>query len=150
MTLDRASKTLRASEIQRIRVANQILAPLSNVLYVFDEPSIGLHKEETERLIFHFKHLVKKGNTVIVVEHDLKTITNAEHIIEIGPKAGVNGGEVIYNGSFSEFKTQSKLKDSSPTYRAITSSVKSINRSSSVAGKSIHLIGCYERNLKTH
>jgi len=148
LTLDRASKTLRASEIQRIRVANQILAPLSNVLYVFDEPSIGLHKAETERLIYHFKQLVKKGNTVIVVEHDLKTITNAQHIIEIGPKAGVNGGEVIYNGPFSEFTTQSKLMDSSPTYRAITNSLEPIKRSSLVAGESIHLIGCHERNLK--
>jgi excinuclease ABC subunit A len=148
LTLDRRSKTLRASEIQRIRVANQILAPLSNVLYVFDEPSIGLHAEETERLIYHFKQLVKKGNTVIVVEHDLKTITNAEHIIEIGPKAGVNGGEVIYNGPFSEFRTQSKLEERSPTYRALTSSVEPIKRSSSVVGESIHLIGCHERNLK--
>ena len=148
LTLGRASKTLRASEIQRIRVANQILAPLSNVLYVFDEPSIGLHKEETERLIYHFKHLVKKGNTVIVVEHDLKTITSAEHIIEIGPKAGVNGGEVIYNGPFSEFRTQSKLKESSPTYRAITQLIEPIKQESKIEGKAIHLIGCYERNLK--
>jgi len=148
LTLDRSSKTLRPSEIQRIRLANQILAPLSNVLYVFDEPSIGLHKQETERLIYHFKELVKKGNTVIVVEHDLNTIKSAEHIIEIGPKAGVNGGELVYNGSLSEFVKMDKLKETSPTFRAITSSPKKIKKVTEIEGNSIHLIGCYERNLK--
>ncbi len=108
LTIDRSAKSLRSSEIQRIRVANQILVPLSDVLYVFDEPSIGLHREENERLIYHFKQLVKKGNTVIVVEHDLDTITSADHIIEIGPKAGVNGGELIFNGAFSEFHNVKK------------------------------------------
>ena len=148
LTLNRSSKTLRASEIQRIRVANQILVPLSDVLYVFDEPSIGLHPEENERLIYHFKQLVKKGNTVIVVEHDLDTISHADHIIEIGPKAGVNGGELIFNGSFSEFSKAEELKETSPTYRAISSSTALKISSSKLEGKSIHLIGCHQRNLK--
>jgi excinuclease ABC subunit A len=119
LTLDRTAKSLRASEIQRIRIANQILVPLSDVLYVFDEPSIGLHRAENERLIAHFKSLVQKGNTVIVVKHDLDTITSAEHIIEIGPAAGVDGGELIFNGAFSAFTQQEDLKKNSPTYRAI-------------------------------
>ncbi len=148
LTLDRPSKSLRSSEIQRIRVANQILAPLSDVLYVFDEPSIGLHREEKKRLIYHFKELVKKGNTVIIVEHDLDTITNADHIIEIGPKAGVNGGNLIFNGPFSEFYRQDELKEISPTYRAIKS--PNVERNSLVKSKNsaIQLIGCHERNLK--
>jgi len=148
LMLDRSSKSLRASEIQRIRIANQILVPLSDVLYVFDEPSIGLHQEENERLIHHFKQLVKKGNTVIVVEHDLETIIRADHIIEIGPKAGVNGGELIFNGPFAEFTQQENLAETSPTYRAINigeTKPKSINKKE---GESIQLIGCNERNLK--
>ena len=153
LKVDRSSKSLRSSEIQRIRIANQILVPLSDVLYVFDEPSIGLHQEETERLIYHFKELVKKGNTVIVVEHDLDTITSADHIIEIGPKAGINGGELIFNGSFSEFFQNEGLKEISPTYNAI----KSLNgrtgsslKSSSLKNENnaIRLIGCQYRNLK--
>ncbi len=150
LTLDRSAKSLRASEIQRIRIANQILVPLSDVLYVFDEPSIGLHKEENDRLIHHFKQLVQKGNTVIVVEHNLDTITRADHIIEIGPKAGVNGGEVLFNGPFSKFAQADKLKTTSPTYRAITQANekhKSL-RSSTSTPSSIRLMGCSERNLK--
>lgn len=152
LTVDRPSNSLRASEIQRIRVANQILVPLSDVLYVFDEPSIGLHREENERLIYHFKQLVKKGNTVIVVEHDLDTIRRADHIIEIGPGAGVNGGELIFNGAFSAFLQQEELKETSPTYRAINNSTEKARSSSSSLSRaknsSIRLIGCQERNLK--
>ncbi|MFT5264686.1 MAG: excinuclease ABC subunit A [Polaribacter sp.] len=160
LTLGRSSKSLRASEIQRIRVANQILVPLSDVLYVFDEPSIGLHREENERLIYHFKKLVEKGNTVIVVEHDLDTITSADHIIEIGPAAGVNGGELIFNGSLSEFSQNEKLKNNSPTYRAIggltVDGGRAYDRGNrppstvlpSTVKPSFRLIGCQERNLK--
>ncbi len=149
LRIDRSSKSLRASEIQRIRVANQILVPLSDVLYVFDEPSIGLHKEENERLIYHFKELVKKGNTVIVVEHDLDTIKSADHIIEIGPQAGVNGGELIFNGAFSAFQQEAELKEVSPTYRAITFLKERARRASvKKEDKSIRLIGCHTRNLK--
>ena len=148
LTLDRSSKSLRASEIQRIRIANQILVPLSDVLYVFDEPSIGLHQEENERLIYHFKQLVNKGNTVIVVEHDLDTITCADHIIEIGPKAGINGGELIFNGAFSDFAQQDRLAVNSPTYRAIKKISGVTRLPSNFEGNSIHLIGCTARNLK--
>ncbi|MFK8057976.1 MAG: ATP-binding cassette domain-containing protein [Saprospiraceae bacterium] len=150
LTLDRPAKSLRVSEIQRIRIANQILVPLSDVLYVFDEPSIGLHKQENDRLIYHLKQLVRKGNTVIVVEHDLDTITSADHIIEIGPGAGVNGGEVLYNGSFDGFSRKEELQNVSATYRAITKSFKrsSIQLSPKPAVSAIRLLGCHERNLK--
>jgi excinuclease ABC subunit A len=151
LMLNRSSKSLRASEIQRIRIANQILVPLSNVLYVFDEPSIGLHPEENERLIYHFKELVKKGNTVIVVEHSLDTISRAHHIIEIGPKAGVNGGELIFNGSFTQFMHAAELKTISPTYRALVSATGIVIprvSSTNTANNGIRLIGCHERNLK--
>jgi excinuclease ABC subunit A len=150
LTLDRSSKSLRSSEIQRIRIANQILVPLSDVLYVFDEPSIGLHQEENDKLIYHLKELVKKGNTVIVVEHDLDTITSAAHIIEIGPKAGVNGGELIFNGPLSNFLKQTGLQKVSPTYRAINSSTEFVKPISSISKSgAIRLIGCQERNLKS-
>ena len=147
LTLNRPSNTLRPSEIQRIRVANQILVPLSDVLYVFDEPSIGLHKDENERLIHHLKGLVKKGNTVIVVEHNLDTISNADHIIEIGPKAGINGGELVFNGTYLKFINEVGLKEISPTYNA----VKNVNSYKKAVSKatndSIRLVGCNERNL---
>lgn len=148
LTLDRPSKTLSSSEIQRIRVANQILVPLSDVLYVFDEPSIGLHREENERLIYHFKELVRKGNTVIVVEHDLDTINSADHIIEIGPKAGINGGELIFNGPFSTFTQQEELTAVSPTFRAINNSNNNARSPSQGKGDCIRLLGCHEKNLK--
>jgi excinuclease ABC subunit A len=150
LTLDRPSKSLRASEIQRIRIANQILVPLSDVLYVFDEPSIGLHRDENERLIYHFNELVEKGNTVIVVEHDLDTISSADHIIDIGPGAGVNGGELVFNGKFSDFKKNRSLQDVSATYRAINSANHSAKTTKTLVAesKSVRLRGCYERNLK--
>ncbi|MEL6558766.1 MAG: ATP-binding cassette domain-containing protein [Bacteroidota bacterium] len=148
LTIDRPASTLRASEIQRIRVANQILVPLSDVLYVFDEPSIGLSRSENERLIHHFRRLVGKGNTVIIVEHDLDTIKAADHIIEVGPAGGVDGGEVIFNGSTSAFAKSGELKDISPTYRALYQRKEEVTPSTNSVDQLIRLIGCYERNLK--
>ncbi len=148
LTIDRSAKSLSASEIQRIRVANQILVPLSDVLYVFDEPSIGLNSEENVKLIHHFKELVKKGNTVIVVEHDLETISSADHIIEIGPQAGINGGELIFNGAFEKFIQSKQLFDVSPTFRAVQKMNEDTFIPKRFNGKFIRLIGCSERNLK--
>ncbi|WP_431166507.1 hypothetical protein [Tenacibaculum halocynthiae] len=148
LTIDRSTFSLRSSEIQRIRVANQMLTPLSNVLYIFDEPSIGLHKEENEKLIYHFKQLVKKGNTVIVVEHNLNTITSADHIIELGPKAGINGGELVFNGPFLEFIKQKTLNGVSPTFRAVNKNYLQVGSKKKTRTDFMHLMGCYERNLK--
>ncbi len=98
LTLDRESGTLSGGEAQRIRLATQIGAGLVGVLYVLDEPSIGLHYRDNHRLIATLKELRDLGNTVVVVEHDEQTIRSADHVIDLGPGAGRRGGEVIYEG----------------------------------------------------
>ncbi|MHA1943235.1 MAG: excinuclease ABC subunit UvrA, partial [Candidatus Thorarchaeota archaeon] len=98
LNLDRASMTLSGGESQRIRLATQIGSALTGVLYCLDEPSIGLHPRDIDRLIETFYHLRSLGNTVVVIEHDRDTITAADHIIDLGPLAGRHGGEVIAEG----------------------------------------------------
>ncbi len=102
LTLSRESGTLSGGEAQRIRLASQIGSGLTGVLYVLDEPSIGLHQKDNVKLINALKRLRDLGNTVIVVEHDTETMENADHIIDLGPEAGNRGGEVIAQGSFSD------------------------------------------------
>lgn len=102
LTLDRSSDTLSGGESQRIRLASQIGAGLVGVMYILDEPSIGLHQRDNDRLISTLNHLRDIGNTVIVVEHDEDAILSADHVIDIGPGAGVHGGEVIASGSPQE------------------------------------------------
>ena len=102
LSLSRASKTLSGGESQRIRLASQIGSGLTGVLYVLDEPTIGLHKKDNQQLIETLFHLRDLGNTVIVVEHDEDTMKNSDHIIDLGPKAGVNGGYLIAEGTFKE------------------------------------------------
>src|SRR5690348_7308111 len=97
--LDRTSGTLSGGESQRIRLASQIGSGLSGVLYVLDEPSIGLHQKDNDRLLETLKRLKSLGNTVLVVEHDEEAIRTADHIIDMGPGAGVHGGEVVCAGS---------------------------------------------------
>ena len=109
LTLSRESGTLSGGEAQRIRLASQIGSGLTGVLYVLDEPSIGLHQKDNIKLINALKRLRDLGNTVIVVEHDTETMENADHIIDLGPEAGTNGGEVIAQGSYNEIL---KNKDS--------------------------------------
>lgn len=99
LTLDRTASTLSGGESQRIRLATQIGSGLSGVLYVLDEPSIGLHQRDNERLIKTLKHLRDLGNTLIVVEHDEDTINEADHVIDIGPGAGKHGGKVVSEGT---------------------------------------------------
>ncbi|MGO1244188.1 excinuclease ABC subunit UvrA [Sphingobacterium sp. JB170] len=99
LTLDRASKTLSGGEAQRIRLATQIGSQLVNVLYILDEPSIGLHQRDNERLINSLKNLRDIGNSVLVVEHDKDMILNADHVIDMGPEAGVNGGKIVAQGT---------------------------------------------------
>lgn len=98
LTLNRSSKTLSGGESQRIRLASQIGTGLSGVLYVLDEPSIGLHQRDNEKLISTLQNLKKLGNTIIVVEHDEDTMLAADHLVDIGPGAGEHGGEIIYTG----------------------------------------------------
>jgi len=102
LTLNRSAETLSGGEAQRIRLASQIGAGLVGVMYILDEPSIGLHQRDNDRLLKTLKHLRDIGNTVIVVEHDEEAIASAAHIIDIGPGAGVHGGEVVAQGTLAQ------------------------------------------------
>ena len=99
LSLNRQSASLSGGESQRIRLATQIGSQLVNVLYILDEPSIGLHQRDNDRLISSLKQLRDIGNTVIVVEHDQDMMENADYIVDIGPRAGINGGEVVFQGT---------------------------------------------------
>lgn len=109
LTLDRASGTLSGGESQRIRLATQIGSALVGVLYVLDEPSIGLHQRDNDRLLKTLRHLTDLGNTLIVVEHDEDTMKEADQIVDIGPRAGIHGGEIVAQGTLEEVK---KVKES--------------------------------------
>ena len=104
LTLSRGSGSLSGGESQRIRLASQIGSGLTGVLYVLDEPSIGLHQRDNERLLKTLKRLRDLGNTVIVVEHDEEAITTADHVVDLGPAAGVNGGKVVAEGNVQKIK----------------------------------------------
>jgi len=112
LTLDRTAKTLSGGEAQRIRLATQIGSQLMNVMYILDEPSIGLHQRDNERLIHALKNLRDLGNTVLVVEHDKDMILHADHVIDMGPAAGVHGGEVVAQGTPDELMKQHTLTTS--------------------------------------
>ena len=108
LTLSRSAETLSGGEAQRIRLASQIGAGLVGVMYILDEPSIGLHQRDNDRLLATLKHLRDIGNTVIVVEHDEDAIRSADHVIDIGPGAGVHGGEVVAQGTPAQIIKSSK------------------------------------------
>ncbi|MDR0944281.1 MAG: excinuclease ABC subunit UvrA [Ruminococcus sp.] len=108
LTLSRAAATLSGGEAQRIRLATQIGSALVGVLYVLDEPSIGLHQRDNGRLIEALKHLRDAGNTLIVVEHDEDTMYAADYIVDIGPKAGIHGGEIVATGTIDDIKACEK------------------------------------------
>ena len=108
LTLSRESGTLSGGESQRIRLASQIGSGLTGVLYVLDEPSIGLHQRDNKKLIIALKKLRDLGNTVIVVEHDTETMENADHIIDLGPEAGRYGGEIVAEGNYEEILKNEK------------------------------------------
>ena len=104
LTLSRAAGTLSGGESQRIRLATQIGSSLVGVLYILDEPSIGLHQKDNEKLLATLRHLTDIGNTLIVVEHDEDTMYVADHIVDIGPGAGINGGQLVVQGTVDEIK----------------------------------------------
>jgi len=108
LTLNRKSKTLSGGESQRINLATSLGSSLVGAMYILDEPSIGLHPKDTKKLIKILKNLRDIGNTVIVVEHDEEIMMNADYIIDIGPEAGINGGEVIYNGNIHNLFNEQK------------------------------------------
>lgn len=111
LTLNRSARTLSGGESQRIRLATQIGSQLSGVLYVLDEPSIGLHQHDNIKLIKSLQELRDLGNTVVVVEHDKETIVNSDYIVDLGPKAGEHGGEVCFTGNNESFHNQ-KIENS--------------------------------------
>jgi len=112
LTLDRTAKTLSGGEAQRIRLATQIGSQLMNVMYILDEPSIGLHQRDNDRLIKALKNLRDLGNTVLVVEHDKDMILEADHVIDMGPAAGVHGGEIVAQGTPAELMVAHTLTTS--------------------------------------
>src|SRR6201992_2814562 len=112
LTLDRTARTLSGGEAQRIRLATQIGSQLMNVMYILDEPSIGLHQRDNERLIKALKNLRDLGNSVLVVEHDKDMILEADHVIDMGPAAGVHGGEVVAEGTPAELMKKHTLTTS--------------------------------------
>ena len=109
LTLDRAAASLSGGEAQRIRLATQIGSGLMGVLYILDEPSIGLHQRDNARLIKTLVRLRDIGNTLLVVEHDEDTMRAADHIIDIGPGAGEHGGRVVAEGTFAGYRCQSEF-----------------------------------------
>ena len=146
LTLDRKAETLSGGESQRIRLATQIGSNLTGVLYVLDEPSIGLHQKDNNKLINTLKHMVDIGNTLIVVEHDEDTIREADYIIDIGPKAGDNGGKVIAEGTPLQVANNKKsLTGDFLSKRQIIEVPKS-RRSGN--GKVLEIKGAAENNLQ--
>src|SRR5690606_32603408 len=102
LSLDRSADTISGGEAQRIRLASQIGSGLTGVMYVLDEPSIGLHQRDNDRLIGTLKHLRDIGNSVLVVEHDEDMIRAADHVIDMGPGAGIHGGRVMAQGTYDQ------------------------------------------------
>lgn len=145
LKLDRPAKSLSGGEAQRIRLATQIGSQLTNVLYILDEPSIGLHQRDNHRLIQSLKNLRDIGNSIIVVEHDKDIMLESDYIIDIGPKAGINGGEIVAIGEPKEF-IHNQTETSSYLNRTINIDVPQKRRSGN--GKFIELIGAKGNNLK--
>lgn len=146
LTLSREAGTLSGGESQRIRLATQIGSSLTGVLYVLDEPSIGLHQRDNDKLLATLKRLRDLGNTVIVVEHDEDTMENADYIVDIGPRAGVHGGELVCSG---------KVEDIKKCARSITGQYLSGKKAIDVPksrrtgnGKCLTITGAAQNNLK--
>ncbi|WP_026476674.1 excinuclease ABC subunit UvrA [Alkaliphilus transvaalensis] len=146
LTLSRSAGTLSGGESQRIRLATQIGSSLVGVLYILDEPSIGLHQRDNDRLIQSLRNLADIGNTVIVVEHDEDTICCADHIIDIGPGAGIHGGEVVAEGTLDDIKN---CKESiTGQYLSGRKKIAIPSERRKPNGKWIAIKGANENNLK--
>ncbi len=145
LALNRQSASLSGGESQRIRLATQIGSQLVNVLYILDEPSIGLHQRDNDRLIRSLKELRDLGNTVIVVEHDRDMMLNADYIVDIGPKAGRKGGEVVFQGTVDEMM---KANTITAQYLSGERNIEIPASRREGNGKSLWLRGCRGNNLK--
>ena len=145
LTLHRSAKTLSGGEAQRIRLATQIGSELMNVLYVLDEPSIGLHQRDNTRLINSLKKLRDAGNSVIVVEHDKEMIEAADFVVDIGPGAGIHGGQIMNVGPISELNSQDSL---TTQYLTGEMKIEIPTKRRKGNGKFLELIGASGHNLK--
>lgn len=146
ITLNRSSATLSGGESQRIRLATQIGSGLSGVIYILDEPSIGLHQRDNNRLIKTLKNLRDLGNTVVVVEHDESMMKEADEVIDIGPRAGKYGGEVIAQGKIEAIKKNKKSLTGA--YLSGREKIKMPEKHRKGNGKSLEILGAEEFNLK--
>ncbi|HRU74499.1 MAG TPA: excinuclease ABC subunit UvrA [Caldisericia bacterium] len=146
LTIDRESRTLSGGEGQRIRLATQIGSGLTGVLYVLDEPTIGLHNKDTKKLLNSLKRLRDLGNTLIVVEHDELVIRESDYIIDMGPGAGENGGEIVFEGKVDEIiKSDESLTGK---YLSNRLKIEIPNKRRKGNGKYFEIIGAEEHNLK--
>ncbi|MGX8711871.1 MAG: excinuclease ABC subunit UvrA [bacterium] len=146
LTLSRSSGTLSGGESQRIRLATQIGSSLMGVLYILDEPSIGLHQRDNDKLLATLKRLRDLGNTVIVVEHDEDTMRASDHIVDIGPGAGIHGGHVVFNGSVDDIVN---CKESiTGQYLSGVKKVEIPAKRRKGNGKKLKIIGASQNNLK--
>ena len=147
LTLDRASATLSGGEMQRIRLATQIGSGLTGVLYVLDEPTIGLHPRDNERLIATLKGLRDRGNTVVVVEHDAEMMRAADYIVDLGPGAGREGGRVMYQGDYAGLL---KAKSLTADYLAGRKKIEGAETQGGrrAAPRFLEISGCTEHNLR--
>jgi excinuclease ABC subunit A len=146
LTLDRGAGTLAGGEAQRIRLATQIGSGLMGVLYILDEPSIGLHQRDNQRLLKTLEHLRDLGNTLIVVEHDEETMLAADHIIDIGPGAGEHGGRVVATGNYQDIaKNQESITGQ---YLSGKKSIAVPECRRTLDGRVVEVLGAAENNLK--
>lgn len=146
LSIFRSATTLSGGESQRLRLAHQISSNLVGILYVLDEPSIGLHPRDNENLILILKKLKDKGNSIIVVEHDSKMMASADYLLDIGPRAGEHGGELIFAGELKKIKNTKNSLTSDYLFGRKKIELPSKYRNGS--GKSIKIIGASENNLK--
>ena len=145
LSLSRSSKSLSGGEAQRVRLATQVGSQLVGVLYILDEPSIGLHQKDNIKLINSLKTLRDSGNSIIVVEHDKEMILNADHIIDLGPNAGLKGGEILYEGSPDKILKKRTLTSDYLTDRR---QINIPNKIRAGNGCKINISGCIGNNLK--
>lgn len=153
LTLNRKANTLSGGESQRIRLASQIGTGLTGVLYVLDEPSIGLHSRDVDKLIKTLENLRDIGNSVVVVEHDYDTISRADHIVDVGPGAGINGGEIVAQGVYKDFMKQGSLTakylQNDIQVGESLDEIKDEEQLNLVNGKKLKLRGVTTHNLKS-
>ena len=146
LTLSRAASTLSGGESQRIRLATQIGSSLMGVLYILDEPSIGLHQRDNDKLLMTLKHLRDLGNTLIVVEHDEDTMRAADYIVDVGPGAGSKGGEIVVSGTIEEVLTEPRSITGQYLSGVKKIPVPSARRAGN--GQQLKICGATENNLK--